>query len=123
MIFVFGSNTQGRHGAGSALYAYKKLGAKLGVGEGLTGGSYALPTVGHNISRMDFTTVKHHVGIFIEFAANNPELEFQVTCVGCGLAGFTNEQIAPLFISSPSNCLFDTAWKQFLPKARFWGTF
>lgn len=123
MVFVFGSNTQGRHGAGSALYAYKKLGAKLGVGEGLMGKSYALPTVGHNISRMDFIIVKHHVGVFIEFAANNPQLEFQVTCVGCGLAGFTSEQIAPLFISAPSNCLFDTAWKQFLPNARFWGTF
>jgi len=122
MIFCFGSNLSGIHGAGAALFAHRHHGAEYGIGEGLTGNSYALPTKGLNITFMDFTEVQEHVEKFILFATENPGLQFQVTRIGCGLAGFTDEQIAPLFTDAPSNCLFDSAWKQYLPSVAFWGT-
>lgn len=123
MYLVFGSNKDGNNAGGSARYAHIELGAKIGVAEGLTGEAYALPTVGHGFRKMSLNEVKYYVGSFLIFAAENRDLEFQVTRVGCGIAGFTDEQIAPLFTLAPSNCLFDTAWKQFLPNARFWGTY
>ena len=124
MIFVFGSNLSGIHGAGAALYAKKSKGAVYGIGEGLVGNSYALPTKGHNISFMPLNEVTKHVNTFIKFATDHPELEFQVTCVGCGLAGFRNRHIAPLFSLAPDNCLFDTQWKFILGDSkRYWGTF
>lgn len=123
-IFVFGSNLSGRHGAGAALTAKIHYGAEYGVGERLTGQSYALPTVGHNLKKMNLKTVEYHCKIFIEFARINPQLEFYVTCVGCGLAGFKNEQIAPFFKDAPKNCIFDTKWKPWLgDEANYWGTY
>lgn len=124
MTFVFASNLDGRHGAGSARYAYLHHHAELGVGEGPTGDSYALPTVGHKLARMPLYEVVEHVDKFLAYASGNPQDEFQVTCIGCGLAGFKDSEIAPLFSSAPSNCLFDTKWRKFLPSSfRFWGTF
>lgn len=120
----FGSNLSGIHGAGAARVAHKQHGAKLGVGEGITGNSYALPTKGYNISYMPLDQVHIHVQKFIDFAAQNIDTEFQVTCVGCGLAGFKNKEIAPLFSLAPGNCLFDTKWMPWLGKQRrYWGTF
>lgn len=123
MIFVFGSNLSGIHGAGAAKFAQLNRGAEWGVGEGLTGNAYALPTVGEHISPMTLETAKPHVERFIQFAKDHPEMQFQVTRVGCGLAGFTDAEMAPLFTQAPKNCLFDSAWKQFIPDAQFWGTF
>jgi hypothetical protein len=122
-IFVFGSNLSGIHGAGAAAFAYKKHGAVWKQGEGWAGNSYALPTVGKNIEPMTLAEVVPHVNTFLQFAKNHPEFEFQVTRVGCGLAGFTDAEIAPLFAGAPENCLFDTAWRTYLPDAQFWGTF
>lgn len=123
-IFVFGSNLSGIHGAGAAAYAANYRGALWGVGEGLQGRSYALPTKGLNISFMPLQTVRHHVLRFIEFAESHPELSFQVTCVGCGLAGFKNEAIAPMFKRAPMNCRFDTQWRVWLPSHfTYWGTY
>jgi hypothetical protein len=123
-IFVFGSNLSGIHGAGAAAYASNYRGAVWGVGEGLQGRSYALPTKGLNITHMPITKVKKHVSKFIDFANDHPELSFQVTAVGCGLAGWKNEAIAPLFKNAPINCRFDTAWKLWMPShTRFWGTY
>lgn len=123
-IFVFGSNMSGIHGAGAAAHAHRNLGAKYGVGEGMTGECYALPTKGRRIECMPLHWVKKKIENFIRFAEDHPELSFQVTRVGCGLGGFKDEQIAPLFENAPSNCLFDTKWRKFLPKNKqFWGTF
>ncbi len=122
--FVFGSNLSGIHGAGSARIAYEKYNAHWGVGEGLTGQAYALPTKGKNISFMPLSEVKEHVDKFKKFAQVNPGYKFRVTCVGCGLAGFTDSEIAPLFIGSPENCYFDTKWKDILGlDMNYWGTF
>lgn len=91
-IFVFGSNIHGMHGGGAARIANMKFGAKLGVGEGLTGQCYALPTMEGGV---DYIAVK--VQNFIECARKHPDLKFYVTRVACGIAGFTVEEIGPLF--------------------------
>ncbi len=124
MIFVFGSNLSGIHGAGAARAAHKNFGAEWGVGEGHTGFAYALPTKGLNISFMPLSEVKEHVDTFLRYARENPTLKFQVTCVGCGLAGFEHKQIAPMFLGSTENCFFDTLWKPYLgDDFKYWGTF
>lgn len=91
-IFVFGSNLEGAHGGGAALLAYRKFGAKWGVGAGLTGQTYGIPTMHGGVD-----AIKPYVDQFIEFATQHPELKFLVTEIGCGIAGFSVEEIAPLF--------------------------
>ncbi len=91
-IFVFGSNIHGMHGGGAAYIANKKFGAEWGVGEGLTGQCYALPTMEGGV---DYIAGK--VQNFLSCAKAHPELKFYVTPVACGIAGFTPEEIAPLF--------------------------
>lgn len=91
-IFVFGSNLAGMHGGGAAWVANMKFGAEWGVGVGLTGQSYAIPTMHGGVE-----TIKPYVDEFIRFAQANPELKFLVTRIGCGIAGFRDEEIAPLF--------------------------
>lgn len=90
-FFVFGSNIQGAHGGGAAWFAHKKFGAEWGVGEGLTGRTYALPTMEGEAS------MKRAVDHFIDCARQHPELTFLVTAVGCGIAGYTAAEVAPLF--------------------------
>ena len=91
-IFVFGSNLGGMHGGGAALVAYRKFGAIMGQGIGLQGQSYAIPTMQGGVE-----TIRPYVDEFIAFAKAHPELTFLVTRIGCGIAGFTDEEIAPLF--------------------------
>lgn len=91
-IFVFGSNLAGMHGGGAAWVANMKFGAEWGIGVGLTGRSYAIPTMHGGVE-----TIKPYVDEFIRFAQANPELKFLVTRIGCGIAGFRDEEIAPLF--------------------------
>ena len=124
MIFVFGSNRSGIHGAGAARFAAVHKGAKYGVGEGPTGACYALPTKGYNITPITLDEVNVHVQNFIAYAREHSHQDFQVTQVGCGLGGFTKEEIAPLFEFAPLNCYFDTAWKRHMPEGTmFWGTY
>ena len=91
-IFVFGSNLQGMHGGGAARLAHEKFGAIWGQGVGLQGQSYGIPTMHGGID-----AIKPYVDEFIEFAKSHPELTFLVTRIGCGIAGFRDEEIAPLF--------------------------
>ena len=91
-IFVFGSNLRGMHGGGAAYAAYRKFGAIMGQGVGLQGQSYAIPTMQGGVE-----TIRPYVDEFIEFAKAHPELTFLVTRIGCGIAGFTDEEISPLF--------------------------
>lgn len=111
MIFVFGSNLAGRHGKGAALFAREHHGAQYGVGVGRTVNSYAIPTKGFNMRPLSLEQIYAHVQEFIRYAEVNPDLEFQVTRVGCGLAGYTDEQIGPMFITAPSNCHLPDEWK------------
>lgn len=91
-IFVFGSNLQGMHGGGAARIAVDKFGAIWGQGVGLQGQCYAIPTMHGGVD-----VIKPYVDEFISFAKEHPEMEFLVTRIGCGIAGFKDEQIAPLF--------------------------
>lgn len=94
-IFVFGSNLQGWHTGGAARMAHKLFGAIMGQGVGLQGQSYAIPTMQGGVE-----TIKPYVDDFITFAKAHPELTFYVTRIGCGIAGFKDEHIAPLFKST-----------------------
>lgn len=91
-IFVFGSNLEGHHGGGAALTAYEKFGAIWGQGVGLQGQSYGIPTMHGGIE-----AIQPYVDEFIDFAKEHPDLIFLVTRVGCGIAGFHETEIAPLF--------------------------
>jgi len=91
-IFVFGSNVAGAHGGGAAWIAFERFGAIMGQGVGLQGQSYAIPTMQGGVE-----TIKPYVDEFIAFAKAHPEYKFFVTKIGCGIAGFRIEEIAPLF--------------------------
>lgn len=127
LVFVFGSNLAGIHGAGAARYAFEKRGAVYGIGEGLQGlgafKSYAIPTKDYQIQTLPLDTIKKHVDRFIEVAKQHPEMKFQVSCIGCGLAGYEHQDIAPMFKGAPDNCYFDTKWSKHLPNKNYWGSF
>ena len=91
-IFVFGSNLAGQHLGGAARTAYEKFGAEWGVGDGSTGRCYAIPTMHGGIKE-----IKPYVDKFLQYAKENPMKRFLVTRVGCGIAGFTDKEMAPLF--------------------------
>ena len=91
-VFVFGSNLAGQHGGGAARIAYGEFGAIWGQGVGMQGQSYAIPTMHGGVAE-----IKPYVDQFIEYAKQHPDLVFLVTRIGCGIAGFSDEQIAPLF--------------------------
>ncbi len=91
-VFVFGSNLAGHHGGGAARTAYRKFGAVWGQGVGMQGQSYAIPTMQGGVD-----TIKPYVDDFIALAREWDQTTFYVTRIGCGIAGFTDEEIAPLF--------------------------
>ena len=124
-VFVFGSNYAGRHGAGAAAYAHRYRSARMGTGVGRTGQCYALPTKDTKIETLTLNQINENVQAFIRYAYANPHLQFQVTCIGCGLAGLDHADIAPMFSNAPANCWFDTLWEPYLPigSMLYWGTF
>ncbi len=91
-VFVFGSNLAGNHAGGAARTALLRFGAKMGQGEGMQGQSYAIPTMQGGVE-----TIKPYVDRFIDLAYEWDQTTFYVTRIGCGIAGFTDEEIAPLF--------------------------
>lgn len=112
MIFVFGSNLAGIHGAGAAKYAHEVLGAEWGVGEGLTGKCYALPTKGKNIENMPWPWVRNNIKTFVQFAKDNPMKTFELTPVGTGLAGHSKRDVweALQEFGLPKNVLLSSSW-------------
>jgi hypothetical protein len=114
IIYVFGSNLSGRHGRGAALRAREHHGAVSGKGVGLQGSSYAIPTKDHALRGLPLDQIAHYVSRFIEFAKEHAEMTFEVTRVGCGMAGYSDKQMAPLFIGAPKNCHLPAEWKPFL---------
>lgn len=94
-IFVFGSNLEGMHGGGAARIAYDNFGAIWGKGVGLHGKTYAIPTMHGGLDK-----IAPYVNQFIEFAQANPQFTFLVTRIGCGIAGFTDKEMAPLFAAA-----------------------
>ena len=115
-IFVFGSNESGRHGKGAAKTAMK-WGAKYGQAAGLQGKTYGIPTKNSSITKtLPTTRIQYHVDKFITCAQDNPNLKFLVTEIGCGLAGLTPKEVAPLFKNAIN------IENIYLPK-RFWRLF
>lgn len=110
-IFVFGSNLAGRHGKGAALTAYQAYGAVYGKGQGFQGRSYAIPTKDLFLKTLPLERIKVYVNTFIEFARKNPDMRFTVTRIGCGLAGYKDEDIAPMFAEAPYNCSLPEGWR------------
>ena len=103
-VFVFGSNATGEHGGGAAKVAYDRFGAEWGVGEGLTGRTYALPTMEGEES---FRAAVTH---FLDVAASPPQLTFLLTKVGCGIAGYDEDRVKQWFADAPVNVVRPPGW-------------
>ncbi|MEO6471216.1 MAG: hypothetical protein ABIR57_05075 [Aeromicrobium sp.] len=103
-IFVFGSNREGQHGGGAAYTALVRFGAIMGVGEGLQGQSYGLPTM-EGIESFRLAASR-----FIAFARERPDLEFWLTKVGCGIAGYSEEDVRAMFADTPGNVIKPPGW-------------
>lgn len=110
-IFVFGSNLAGRHGKGAALWARQHRGAIYGQGIGLQGNSYAIPSKDSQLRTLPLAIIRQHVSEFLAFARSKPELTFQLTPIGCGLAGYRRDQIEPMFADAPPNVLWPPEWR------------
>lgn len=114
VIFVFGSNLLGHHGAGAARDASVDWGAEYGVGIGRTGQAWAIPTKDEHINTLPKFAIMCYVQAFIAYADKHPNLDFQVTAIGTGLAGYTKEDIAPMFDGAPPNVHLPIEWKKLL---------
>lgn len=114
MIFTFGSNRAGRHGKGAALWARQHRGAIYGQGEGLQGNSYAIPTKDERLRTLPLDQIAAHVEVFLDFARRNPQMQFELTPIGCGLAGYSPHQIAPMFRNAPENVMMPTEFEEFV---------
>lgn len=104
-IFVFGSNLAGRHGKGAALVARQRFGAQYGVGQGPTGHCYAIPTKDYNIRTLPIDSIKYYLEQFVEYAKQHPELEFLLTPVGTGLAGYSISDLESILPELPTNVI------------------
>ena len=114
-IFVFGSNTAGRHGRGAALQACKQFGAVYGVGEGLTGQCYALPTLDgshRNLRPLNQHSIRESRNKLYECCMANPDKRFLLTKVGCGLAGYDEKYMRSFFTCPPENLILPEDWRQ-----------
>jgi hypothetical protein len=110
-IFVFGSNQAGRHAGGAARLARERFGAEDGVGEGLTGQAYAFPTLTtafEKVTRASFEVSRDRL---FATARAHPDKTFLLTKVGCGIAGFSEDQIRPLFANPPANVILPEDWR------------
>ncbi len=113
-VWVFGSNLAGRHGAGAAKVARVNFNAEYGIGSGPTGRSYAIPTKDKSLKSLPLEQVASNIAEFLAYAAQNPDSTFFITRVGCGLAGFEDKDIAPLFVNAPDNCSFAHEWGPYI---------
>jgi hypothetical protein len=114
MIFVFGSNLKGVHGAGAAKFAREHRGAIMGRGIGIQGTSYGIPTKDWDIRTLPLERIKVFVDDFIKYAEEHEFMSFEVTRIGCGLAGYTDADIAPMFKDAPINCYLPEGWRNWM---------
>jgi len=112
-VFVFGSNLNGIHAGGTAKLALDKFGAIWGQGVGLQGKSYAIPTKDHNINAFELRYIRFYVNQFLYISFLYPKKTFLVTKIGCGLAGYTIKDIAPMFASHPLNVVIPEEFARF----------
>lgn len=113
-IFVYGSNEAGRHGRGAAKVARIDFRAEYGVGQGRTGDAYAIPTKDADLKALPLRDIDNYVREFLAYAEAHPDLNFFVTRVGCGLAGYRDEQIGPMFAKAPRNCSLPNEWRRYV---------
>jgi len=113
-VFVFGSNLAGRHGKGAALWARQHRGAIYGQGVGSQGNAYAIPTKDHRLQVLPLHVIQTYVAEFLDYARQRPSIAFELTPIGCGLAGYRPEQIAPMFENAPSNIQLPDAFSRVL---------
>lgn len=109
-IFVFGSNLAGRHLGGAAHQAHEQFGAEMGVGEGLTGQSYAFPTLTAEFKKVNHVQLQASRDLLYRVANGLPSHRFLLTKVGCGIAGFDEAIIQTLFIDAPDNIIKPEDW-------------
>jgi hypothetical protein len=109
-IFVFGSNLAGRHGKGAALWARQHRGAIYGQGSGCQGNAYAIPTKDARLRTLALSEIAEHVLAFLAFARAHPNMTFQLTPIGCGLAGYNRAQIEPMLDGAPRNVVWPVEW-------------
>jgi hypothetical protein len=114
IIFVFGSNLAGRHGAGAAKWALENKGAIYGQGVGMQGDSYGIPTKDENIETLSLDRIKIFVDYFLEFARNHTHMTFQLTPIGCGLAGYKPHQIGPMFKGVSWNVMVPPEFEEYV---------
>lgn len=117
-VFVFGSNLAGIHGKGAARQAHKSFGAVRGVGVGHTGHSYSIPTKNYQLKPLSLDTISWYVNGLYDYAVEHPMLEFLITRIGCGLAGYKDSDIAPLFkdFTQLGNVSLPREWLDLMPQ-------
>ena len=113
-VFVFGSNLAGNHLGGAAKVAVDKFGALDGWPRGAWGFSYAIPTLDEQFTRLPIKQIALDIAAFLTHAASEPGTKFFITRIGCGIAGFADSDIAPMFKSAPANCSFPLEWKPYV---------
>ncbi|HEY1878487.1 MAG TPA: hypothetical protein VGG68_00995 [Caulobacteraceae bacterium] len=109
-VFVFGSNLAGRHGKGAALMAVRNYGAIYGQGVGPQGNSYAIPTKDRYLNTLPLDRIAPYVARFLAYARGHDDTVFALTPIGCGLAGYTPQEIAPMFRDAPANVILPASF-------------
>lgn len=113
-IFVMGTNARGAHGAGAALLGRDLYGAETGVARGITGRCYGIVTKDRFIRTNSLVEIRREVAFFVAFTHSHPELNFWVTRIGCGLAGYKDRQIGGFFKGCNTNCNFAYQWRPYI---------
>ena len=113
-VFVFGSNLAGRHGKGAALWARHRRGAIYRRGVGPQENAYAIPTKNRELKVLPLDAIRSYVAAFLDYARRRADLRFEVTPIGCGLAGYRPHQIAPMFAGAPPNVILPDAFRAVL---------
>lgn len=110
-IFVFGSNMAGQHLGGAARQAHEQFGAEMGIGEGITGQCYAFPTLERDFNKREIRSLEASRDRLYSTCRSLPEKEFLLTKVGCGIAGYPEEEMKNLFVDAPKNLILPEEWR------------
>lgn len=114
--FVFGSNMAGEHSAGAAKIALENFGALKGVARGWSGQSFAIPTMNEHLQQMPLSQIQHYIDDFKTYCKNHPKNKYFLTSIGCGVTGYTVEEIAPMFKGISHNVIFPASFRPFVEK-------
>nr|WP_174505439.1 hypothetical protein [Acinetobacter sp. Marseille-Q1620] len=115
-VFVFGSNMAGTHAGGAAKMAVEHFGAVKGVGRGWAGQSFAIPTMNEHLQQMPLSQIQHYIEDFKIYTKNHPKMKYFITSIGCGVAGYKTEEIAPMFKGISHNVIFPISFRPFVER-------